>query len=181
MGLYLNEMEVMIMAEGRNVLFGILAILLGLIVMAFPLISVFLVSDIVAIGIIFIGVWLLAQSIEAWSSSKGLSILSLILGFIGIIVGIGLFGKIVAFSIFAGLIIYLGGFFLIISGILTLFSGKGNAGRWGGLLGIILGILYLIVGLYALNPFYLAILIGIWLVLTGIFMLFASADAAVEK
>ncbi|MGZ7210442.1 MAG: DUF308 domain-containing protein, partial [Methanobacterium sp.] len=50
------------MAEGRNVLLGILAILLGLIVIAFPLISVFVLSSVVGIGLIFIGVWLLAQS-----------------------------------------------------------------------------------------------------------------------
>jgi uncharacterized membrane protein HdeD (DUF308 family) len=163
---------------GRNVLFGILAILLGLLVGAFPLISVFLVSDIVAIGLIFIGIWLLAQSIESWSTSKGLSIAALIVGILGIIVGIGLFGKIVAFSIFIGMLIYIGGFFLIISGILALVSGKGNAGRWGGLLGIILGILYIIVGLYALNPIYLAFLISLWLILTGIFMIFTPAEPA---
>jgi uncharacterized membrane protein HdeD (DUF308 family) len=169
------------MAEGKNTLFGILAILLGLIVMAFPLISVFLVSDIVAIGIIFIGVWLLAQSVQSWNTSKGLSIATLILGIIGIIVGIGLFGKIVAFSILVGLVIYIGGLFLIISGIISLVSGQGNAGRMGGLLGIILGILYLIVGIYALNPIYLAFLIALWLILTGVFMIFTPEEpVAVE-
>lgn len=169
------------MAEGRNVLLGILAILLGLVVIAFPLISVFIVSDIVAIGIIFVGVWLLAQSIETWSANKGVSIAALILGIIGIIVGIGLFGKIVAFSILIGMIIYIGGFLLILSGILSLLSGKGSGGRWGGILGIVLGILYIIIGLYALNPFYLAILIGIWLILTGLFMIVGASDSGPEK
>ncbi len=122
------------MAEGRNVLLGILAILLGLIVIAFPLISVFVLSSIVGIGLIFIGVWLLAQSFDIWSSSKGVSIVALILGILGIIVGIGLFGKILAFSILVGLIIYIGGLFLIISGIIHLVSGQGNAGRWGGII-----------------------------------------------
>jgi len=164
------------MAEGRNVLLGILAIILGIFVTAFPLISVFIVSDIVAIGIIFVGVWLLAQSIESWSTSKGLSIAALILGILGIIVGMGLFGKIVAFSILVGMVIYIGGLFLIISGILSILSGKGNAGRWGGLLGIIIGILYIIVGIYALNPIYLAWLIGIWLIMTGIFTIFSPAE-----
>lgn len=164
------------MAEGRNVLMGILAILLGLVVMAFPLLSVFIVADIVAIGIIFIGVWLLAQSIETWSANKGVSIAALILGILGIVVGIGLFGKVVAFSILIGLIIYIGGLLLIFSGILSLLSGKGSGGRWGGVLGIVLGILYIIVGLYALNPFYLALLIGIWLILTGLFMIIGSSD-----
>ena len=166
------------MAEGRNVLLGILAILLGLIVIAFPLISVFVLSSIVGIGLIFIGVWLLAQSFEIWSSNKGVSIAALILGILGIIVGIGLFGKIVAFSILVGLIIYIGGLFLIISGIISLVSGQGSAGRWGGLLGIILGILYIIVGVYALNPLYLAFIIGLWLILTGLFMIIAPAPPA---
>ena len=156
----------------NNVLFGILAILLGLAVIAFPLVSVFLVSSVVAIGLIFVGIWLLAQSVVTWSESKAISIFALIIGIIGVIVGIGMFGKIAAFSIFAGILIYLGGIFLIISGIIGLVSGKGNAGRAGGFLGIILGILYLIIGVYALNPFYLALLIGLWLILTGIFMLF---------
>jgi len=166
------------MAEGRNVLLGILAILLGLIVIAFPLISVFVLSSIVGIGLIFIGVWLLAQSFEIWSSNKGVSIAALILGILGIIVGIGLFGKIVAFSILVGLIIYIGGLFLIISGIISLVSGQGSAGRWGGLLGIILGILYIIVGVYALNPLYLAFIIGLWLILTGLFMIITPAPPA---
>ena len=166
------------MAEGRNVLLGILAILLGLIVIAFPLISVFVLSSIVGIGLIFIGVWLLAQSFEIWNSNKGVSIAALILGILGIIVGIGLFGKIVAFSILVGLIIYIGGLFLIISGIISLVSGQGSAGRWGGLLGIILGILYIIVGVYALNPLYLAFIIGLWLILTGLFMIITPAPPA---
>jgi uncharacterized membrane protein HdeD (DUF308 family) len=156
--------------KDNNILLGILAIILGLAVIAFPLISVFLVSDIVAIGIIFIGVWLLTQSIVTWESSKALSIFALIVGILGIIVGIGLFGKILAFSILVGMIIYIGGFFLIISGLITLLSGSGSSGRWGGLIGIILGILYIIIGLYALNPFYLAFLIGLWLIITGLFM-----------
>lgn len=164
------------MAEERNVLLGILAILLGLVVMAFPLLSVFVVADIVAIGIIFIGVWLLAQSIVTWSTNKGVSIAALILGILGIVVGIGLFGKVIAFSILIGMIIYIGGLLLILSGILSLLSGKGSGGRWGGVLGIVLGILYIIIGLYALNPFYLAVLIGIWLILTGLFMIIGSSD-----
>jgi uncharacterized membrane protein HdeD (DUF308 family) len=166
------------MAEGRNVLLGILAILLGLIVIAFPLISVLLLSSIVGIGLIFIGVWLLAQSFEIWGSNKGISIAALILGILGIIVGIGLFGKILAFSILVGLIIYIGGLFLIISGIISLVSGQGSAGRWGGILGIILGILYIIIGVYALNPLYLAFIIGLWLVITGLFMIISPAPPA---
>lgn len=158
------------MAE-KNVLSGILAIILGLLVMAFPLFSVFTLSVITGFGIIFIGIWLIFMGMGAWSTNKGISIASLILGIIGLIVGIGLFGKILAFSVLVGMVIYIGGFFLIIAGIIALISGQGPAGRWGGLSGIILGVLYLIIGMYALNPLYLAFLIGIFLIINGIFQI----------
>ncbi len=156
---------------GSNVLTGILAIILGLFIFAFPFFSVFTLSVLTGFGIILIGIWLLAMAYETWASSKGTSIAALILGIIGIIVGIGLFGSILAFSILAGMVIYIGGLFLIIAGIVALISGKG-AGRWSGILGIILGILYLVIGLYALNPLYLAYLIGLFLILSGIFQIF---------
>jgi uncharacterized membrane protein HdeD (DUF308 family) len=41
-----------------------------------------------------------------------------------------------------------------------------------------MGILYIIVGLYAFNPLYLALLIGLWLILSGIFLVFSPAAAA---
>jgi len=167
------------MAE-KNVLLGILAIILGLVVIAFPLISVFSLSVLTGFGIIFIGIWLIAQSFGIWNNNKGVSILTLILGIIGIIVGIGLFGKILAFSILVGMLIYLGGLFLIIAGIIGLISGKGSSGRWGGIFGIILGILYIIIGLYAFNPIYLATLIGIFLIIAGVMEIFAPAQAVAE-
>lgn len=160
---------------GNNVLAGILAVILGILIMVFPLFSVFTLSVLTGFGLILIGIWLLSMSFESWSSSKGMSIATLILGIIGIIVGMGLFGSILAFSILVGLVIYIGGLFLIIAGIVSLISGKGAAGRWSGLLGIILGIIYLAVGIYALNPLYLAWLIGIFLILSGIFNIFLPA------
>ncbi len=163
------------MAVERNVLIGILAIILGLLVIAFPLVSIFTLSVLTGIGIIFIGIWLLLQSFKIWSSSKGLSIAALILGIIGIVVGIGLFGKILAFSIFIGIAIYIGGLFLIIAGIIGLISGllteEGPVSK-SGFFGIILGALYMVIGVYALNPLYLAALIGIFLIITGIFEIF---------
>jgi uncharacterized membrane protein HdeD (DUF308 family) len=165
------------MAEGRNALLGILAIILGILVMAFPLIGVFAASALAGVGILFLGIWLFAQSFESWESSKGISILLLLLGLIAIILGIGLFGNILAFSIFVSLWFYIGGLFLIISGIFSLFGGNTAAKGVGGL-GIVLGILYMILAMYAWDPFYLALLIGIWLIITGVFQLLAPAAPA---
>ena len=43
---------------------------------------------------------------------------------------------------------------------------------WAGVLGIVLGIIYIILGAFAFNPVNLGILIGLWLIITGIFKMF---------
>jgi uncharacterized membrane protein HdeD (DUF308 family) len=164
------------MAEGKNVLLGIFAIILGLLVMAFPLISVFTASVLAGFTIMILGIWLFVQSFETWGTSKAMSIAALILGILAVVVGIGLFGKIVAFSIFVGLWIYIGGLFLIITGIMSLFADGTNVSKGAGGLGIILGILYIILGMYAWNPYYLALLIGLWLVIAGIMEFFKPSE-----
>jgi uncharacterized membrane protein HdeD (DUF308 family) len=157
-----------IMAEGNNVLLGILAIILGILVMAFPLFSVFTASVLAGFAIIFLGIWLLVQSFGIWGTSKGASIAYLILGLIAIVGGIGLFGSVLAFSFLASFWLYFTGFFLIISGIMSFFVKEDTTGKGVGGLGVILGILYIILGAYAWNPIYLAFLIGFWLIIEGI-------------
>ena len=157
------------MAAGKNVLLGILAIILGLIVIAFPLISVFTFIVLAGMGVLILGIWFLVQAFSVWESSKGISIVYLILGIIAIIAGIGLVGNILALSFLASFILYLAGFFLFMSGVITLFAGEGGSAKGVGVLGIIIGIMYLILGFYAWDPFYLALLIGIWLIISGVF------------
>ena len=169
------------MAEGNNVLLGILAIILGILVMAFPLFSVFTASVLAGFAIVFLGIWLLVQSFGIWGTSKGASIVYLILGLIAIVGGIGLFGSILAFSFLASFWLYFAGFFLIISGIMSFFTKEGTTGKGVGGLGVILGILYVILGAYAWNPIYLAYLIGIWLIIDGIALFFVSPSDIVKS
>ena len=169
------------MAEGDHVLYGIMAIILGLLVLIFPLFTVFTASVLVGFAIIFLGIWLIAQSFGAWSASKGASIAYLILGIIAIVVGIGLFGSILAFSALASFLLYFAGFFLIIAGIMSFFTKEGTTNKGIGGFGIILGILYIILAYYALNPYYLAVIIGIWLIIDGITLLFVNPSKLIEE
>ncbi len=162
------------MAKEGNVLLGILAIILGLLVMIFPLFSVFTVSVLAGIGILFLGIWFLLQSFAVWDGSNGVSVVYLILGILAIIVGIGLFGNIFAFSFLVSLWLYIAGFFFILSGIMSLFAKEGTFGKGSGVLGVILGIMYIILAAYAWNPYYLALLIGIWLIVDGIALFFIN-------
>lgn len=56
---------------------------------------------------------------------------------------------------------------MAVSGIIHLFS-KGKYAKAAGALGIILGVVYIIFDMLALNPMTLAVLIGIWPILTGV-------------
>ncbi len=144
--------------------------------MAFPLISVFTISMLAGFTLMILGIWLFVQSFETWDANKAMSVAYLILGILAIIVGIGLFGRIVAFSIFAGFWLYIVGLFMVITGIMSMFSNGSTASKGAGGLGIIIGILYIILGMFAWNPYYLTMLIGIWLVIAGIMEFFKPSE-----
>ena len=84
------------MEEGRNVMIGILGILLGLIVIIFPLISVFTVNAIAGIGLIFVGIWILIKSLKNSSIAAGVA--GLIVAVFAIMMGIVFIGDIKAFE-----------------------------------------------------------------------------------
>ena len=162
------------MAKEGNIFLGILAIILGLTVIIFPLFSIFTASMIAGIGILFLGIWFLIQFFALWDGNKGASIAYLILSILAIIVGIGIFGNISAFSFLISLWLYIAGLFLIISGIMSLFTKPEAYGKGSGVSGTILGIIYIVLAAYAWNPFYLGLLIGIWLIIDGITLFFIN-------
>jgi uncharacterized membrane protein HdeD (DUF308 family) len=159
----------------KNVLMGILAIILGIVVMTFPYASVFTLSILAGIGILLLSIWFLILTFRVWEDVKWASIPYLILGIIGIVAGIGLMGNVQAFSFLASFLIYLAGFYMLFAGILALFTGITTVEKGIGGIGVILGITYLIVGIYALNPYYLALIIGIWLIFDGIRLFFVKS------
>lgn len=156
----------------KNWLAGILAIILGLIVIAFPFLTTVTVSIFAGLLVLMIAIWLFIVGISELGESRTSSILNLILGVIAFILGIGLIVNPELFSIIAGITLYLAGFFLIITGIIALLGGMERKYAWSGVLGIVLGIIYIILGAFAFNPVNLGILIGLWLIITGIFKMF---------
>jgi uncharacterized membrane protein HdeD (DUF308 family) len=168
--------------DEKNALMGIIAIILGIVVMIFPYMSIVTLSVLTGIGILVLGIWFLIKTFRVWEDSKAASIAYMILGIIAIVAGIGMMGNIYALSFLSSFIIYLAGFYLLFSGILTLFNGTDTIGKGIGSMGIILGLTYLIIGIFALNPYYLAFLIGIWLIFDGIELFFVrSAEEEIQK
>ncbi|OPX59499.1 MAG: hypothetical protein A4E25_00983 [Methanobacterium sp. PtaB.Bin024] len=157
----------------KNIVVGLLAIILGLIVLAFPLAGLVAASVLTGFVILMIAIWLLIVGGYQMEVSKTAGILNVILGIIVLIIGIGLIFSPALFAFLTGFLLYLAGLFMIIAGIIALASrNEFKNATWAGVLGIILGILYIILGTLAFDPIYLGILIGIWLVISGILALF---------
>ncbi len=155
------------MVQTMKVVSGVLAIILGIAAIAFPFAGLLAASMLVGFGILLIGIVLLAFGVAEMSSSKTLGTVLLVIGILVLIAGIGLFGHIRAFEILTSFWLYLSGLVLAVSGVIYLFS-KAKYARAAGVLGIVMGVVYIVLGTFALNPMALAALIGIWLVLTGI-------------
>ncbi len=164
------------MAENRNVFVGILAIILGLIIIIFPLISVFTINAIAGLAIIFLGIWLILNALKIWGSNLAAALANIILALFAIMLGIVFIVDIKAFEFFTFIALYIVGFFLALAGIISLISIKGIKNKIIGILGIIFGILFVLLGTYMGHPLVLAAVIGAFLIIAGIMEIFGKFD-----
>ena len=152
--------------------YALLSIIFGLILLVFPWFGLWTLSAILGLILILIGVGLLTLGAFTYGSSKGAAIVFLILGTVGAIVGIGIFGNVEALAALAGLALYISGMILIIAGLVHLFKPRTRFSREVGVVGILLGVLYIILGSLAVDPRDLSILMGIWMIIAGVTSLF---------
>ena len=167
------------MNDTRNVLVGILAVILGLIVIFFPLISIFTINEIAGIGIIFLGFWFMSQSLKSGSLAAGVA--GLLLAIFALLLGIVFIKDIKAFEFFTFIALYIVGFFIILAGLAALISGEGLKSKVIGALGIIIGIIFALVAPYVGNPLILAAIIGAFLIIAGLMEIFNLFGESEEK
>ena len=151
---------------------GILIIILGLIFMCFPLFSSVLVSVIVGVGLILLGLATIAFGLGIRHDSGLVSALTIILGIIGIIIGILFVFYLDAVAILVSVEFYILGIIMLVIGICGLITGEESKGKLMGLLIIFVGIISFLIAIFALaQPLYIAVLVGIVLILEGLMML----------
>ena len=139
---------------------SIIAIILGIIIIAFPMLGVITAADILGLSVLLLAIFLLANGVSEveYNTTRGLINTSL-----------GLIFNPSIFAFLTALTIYLAGIFLIIIGLIIIVGNRDNKyGFWMGILGIVLGVIYIILGTYIKNPLILGSLIGIWLLVTGV-------------
>jgi len=154
----------------KKSMISLLAIILGIIIIAFPMLGIIGVQAIIGVAVLLLGVFLLISGISEIDYSPKKSIVTLIVGIAILIIGLLLLFSPELFVYLAGLTVYLAGILLIVVGLMTLIGNRNSSfGFWTGVIGVILGIIYIIIGsTIEQNPAVLGALIGIWLILTGI-------------
>ncbi|WP_292786773.1 DUF308 domain-containing protein [Methanobrevibacter sp.] len=148
---------------------SIIAIILGIIIIAFPMLGVITAADILGLSVLLLAIFLLANGVSEVEYNTTRGLINTILGIIMLIISLGLIFNPSIFAFLTALTIYLAGIFLIIIGLIIIVGNRDNKyGFWMGILGILLGVIYIILGTYIKNPLVLGSLIGIWLLVTGV-------------
>ena len=148
---------------------SIIAIILGIITIAFPMLGVIAASDILGLSVLLLSIFLLTNGVSEVEYNTTRGLLNTILGIVMLIISLGLIFNPSIFAFLTALTIYLAGIFLIIIGLIIIVGNRDNKyGFWIGIFGIVLGVIYIIIGTYIRNPIILGSLIGIWLVVTGV-------------
>lgn len=151
---------------------GILSIIVGLIFIIFPMFSATLISVIVGLSLLFFGISSAFMGFNMRNEMKSYSTASIIIGIIAIIFGFLFIFYIDALSFLVGIQFYIVGFIMIVFGITGLLSPMTRFSRFTSLLVLIMGILAIFLGAFALDqPIYIAIIIGIVLIIEGIAMI----------
>ena len=153
---------------------GLFSIILGLIFIIFPMISESLISIIIGFSLLFFGI---SAAYTGWDMKKYANNmyanLFIAIGIIAAIFGFLFIFYIDALSFLVGIQFYLIGFILIIFGIAGLLSRAGTVSLLTSILVIVMGIIAIALAAFAMaQPIYIAIIIGIILIIEGLMILF---------
>ncbi|WP_405296204.1 DUF308 domain-containing protein [Methanobrevibacter sp.] len=151
---------------------SLLAIFFGLMIIIFPIMGLIGVADLIGLSLLLISIYLLVVGVSIIDYNKKGAILDLIFGAILLFISICLIFNVGIFGFLAQITLYLAGIILIIVGVVSLINNRESRyGFYIGIAGVILGLLYIVIGTYITEPIILGTLIGMWLIISGVLKL----------
>ena len=151
---------------------SLLAIILGLMIIIFPIMGVIGVSDLIGLSILLISIYMLVVGVSIIDYNKSGAILDLTVGIILLLLSICLIFVPTLIGFLAEITLYLAGIMLIVVGVVSLVNNRQSRyGFYIGIFGVVLGLLYIVIGTYLADPIILGTLIGLWLVISGVLKL----------
>ena len=151
---------------------SILAILFGLTIIIFPILGLISVSSLIGLSVLLMSIYLLVVGEAIIDYNRSGALLDLILGVLLLFLSICLIFNPALIGFLTEITVYLAGIMLIIVAVASLINNRSSRyGFYIGIAGIVLGLLYIVIGTYISNPIVLGTLIGIWLVISGVLKL----------
>lgn len=148
---------------------SLLAIILGMTIIIFPIMGIVGAGSLIGLSVLLISIYLLVLGVAIMDYNTRGAILDLILGIILLFLSLGLIFNPSMLGFLVEITMYFAGIMLIIVGLVSLINNRSSRyGFYTGISGIILGVLYIVIGTYLADPIVLGSLIGIWLVISGI-------------
>ena len=148
---------------------SLLAIIFGLIIIIFPIMGFIGVNALISLSVLLISIYLLVMGVSIIDYNKSGAVLDLTLGIVLLILSICLIFNPSLIGFLAQISLYLAGIMLIVVGLVSLINNRQSRyGFYIGIAGVVLGLLYIIIGTYISNPLVLGTLIGIWLIVSGV-------------
>lgn len=149
---------------------AIIIILLGIIACLFPVFSPMTSGMISGFAFFMIAISLLLFGLSIIGVNQIVGIVDIVLAFVAIFFSLSLIFNPQFVSSFVSFITYFVGLLMIISGLFYAYIGQDYFYfTYLGISTVILGILYIIFGIFTGNPIHLGIIVGIWLIISGIF------------
>ncbi|BAW31650.1 MAG TPA: DUF308 domain-containing protein [Methanothermobacter sp.] len=150
---------------------GLLSIIIGIIFLLSPMGGVKAISMFSGVILLLIGLWMVLNALRE-RYYRRTSVLWFIFAVILIIIGALLAFQVISISVLLGIWLYLTGLLFMIAGLIIVFSAwDAHVTRTIGFLGVLVGIVYIVVGILALNPVFLGIIIGVILIIYGLIIL----------
>ena len=153
----------------KNKSIGILAIILGIIIIAFPMIGVIGTSALFGLSTLLVSIIVLMSGVSIMDYNTLGAVTDYVVGVIMLIISLLIIFNPTYFAFLAAIILYIAGIFIMVIGLIALINNRdAKYGFYIGISGIVLGIIYIIIGTYIKDPLILGSLIGIWLIITGV-------------
>ncbi|HIH62353.1 MAG TPA: hypothetical protein HA298_06735 [Methanobacteriales archaeon] len=152
---------------------GIISVILGIIFLISPVGGVKAISMFSGVILALIGVWMVLNALKE-RYYRRLSLLWFIFAVLLIFVGAMLAFQIILIIAFAGFWLYVTGLLFIIAGFIVVFSAWDvYVTRTLGVMGILVGLIYFVVGILVFNPIFIGVIIGLILLIYGLIILFS--------
>ncbi|MDR2544226.1 MAG: DUF308 domain-containing protein [Methanobrevibacter sp.] len=151
---------------------SIISIMLGVIIVIFPILGILTVDVISGVSILLLSMFLIINGMAEIDFSPKTSLVHIIFGLLLFILSIMVLFSPAITAFLISLNFYLLGILLMIISLIVLIGGRDSKiGYWTGISGIILGILYIIIGSLVRDPIILGSIVGMWLIIAGILKL----------